>query len=118
MKLRFVFFDSREDGYVEIQPGRFPSITSELGSQTMTFSPGDLIWAKMRGYPHWPARIHVPAPDEKIPPKKFAIFFFGTHETAVMCAKQLLPYEEQGLTSVGIFQFFLLIPWRQSEAAI
>ena len=60
----------------------------------MTFSPGDLIWAKMPGYPHWPARIDVPAPDEKIPPKKFAISFFGTHETAVMWAKNLLPYEE------------------------
>ena len=60
----------------------------------MTFSPGDLIWAKMRGYPHWPAQIDVPALDEKIPPKKFAIFFFGTHEKAVMWAKNLLPYEE------------------------
>ena len=60
----------------------------------MTFSPGDLIWAKMPGYPHWQARIDVPAPDEKIPPKKFAISFFGTHETAVMWAKNLLPYEE------------------------
>jgi len=35
----------------------------------------------MRGYPHWPARIDLPAPEEKIPPKKFPIFFFGTHET-------------------------------------
>lgn len=23
----------------------------------MSFSSGDLIWAKMRGYPHWPARV-------------------------------------------------------------
>lgn len=60
----------------------------------MSFSPGDLIWAKMRGYPHWPARIDLPAEGEKIPPKKFAIFFFGTHETAVMQAKDLFPYEK------------------------
>ena len=26
-------------------------------SVRMSFSPGDLIWAKMRGYPHWPARV-------------------------------------------------------------
>lgn len=48
----------------------------------------------MRGYPHWPARIDLPAQDEKIPPKKYAIFFFGTHETAVMQAKDLFPYEK------------------------
>ena len=28
-----------------------------LESRKMSFSPGDLIWAKMRGYPHWPARV-------------------------------------------------------------
>ena len=28
-----------------------------LDSLKMSFSPGDLIWAKMRGYPHWPARV-------------------------------------------------------------
>ncbi|KAJ7369715.1 PC4 and SFRS1-interacting protein [Desmophyllum pertusum] len=55
---------------------------------------GDLIFAKMKGFPHWPARIDLPAPGEKIPKKKYAIFFFGTHETAVMLAKDLFPYEE------------------------
>ena len=28
-----------------------------LDSLKMSFSPGDLIWAKVRGYPHWPARV-------------------------------------------------------------
>jgi hypothetical protein len=23
----------------------------------MTFQAGDIIWAKMKGYPHWPARV-------------------------------------------------------------
>ncbi|KXJ28537.1 hepatoma-derived growth factor-related protein 3 [Exaiptasia diaphana] len=60
----------------------------------MAFKPGDLIWAKMRGYPHWPARIDLPAENEKIPAKKFPIFFFGTHETAVMQGRDLFEYEK------------------------
>uniref|UniRef100_A0A3B4BJT2 PWWP domain-containing protein n=1 Tax=Pygocentrus nattereri TaxID=42514 RepID=A0A3B4BJT2_PYGNA len=41
------------------------------------FSPGDIVFAKMKGYPFWPARIaEGKAPRDKIP-----IFFYGTHQT-------------------------------------
>ncbi|CAH3158788.1 unnamed protein product [Porites lobata] len=45
------------------------------------FSPGQLVWAKMRGYPPWPAGIDLPGPEERMHANKFAIFFFGTRET-------------------------------------
>ncbi|KAK3706223.1 hypothetical protein QZH41_010288, partial [Actinostola sp. cb2023] len=48
----------------------------------------------MRGYPHWPARIDLAADNEHIPPKKFPIFFFGTHETAIMLGKDLFVYDK------------------------
>ncbi|XP_066535929.1 PC4 and SFRS1 interacting protein 1a isoform X2 [Hoplias malabaricus] len=57
------------------------------------YKPGDLIFAKMKGYPHWPARIDE-VPDGAVKPSnlKFPIFFFGTHETAFLGPKDIYPY--------------------------
>ncbi|XP_036833981.1 hepatoma-derived growth factor-related protein 2 isoform X2 [Oncorhynchus mykiss] len=59
------------------------------------FQPGDLVFAKMKGYPHWPARIEDVADGAvKPPPNKVPIFFFGTHETAFLAPKDLFAYDK------------------------
>ncbi|MBN3303823.1 PSIP1 protein, partial [Amia calva] len=60
---------------------------------TRDFKSGDLIFAKMKGYPHWPARIDE-VPDGAVKPStaKLPIFFFGTHETAFLGPKDIFPY--------------------------
>ncbi|XP_077129672.1 hepatoma-derived growth factor-related protein 2 isoform X2 [Ranitomeya variabilis] len=60
-----------------------------------TFQPGDLVFAKMKGYPHWPARVDdVKDGAVKPPPNKHLIFFYGTHETAFLGAKDLFLYDK------------------------
>ncbi|KAA8594712.1 hypothetical protein FQN60_011847 [Etheostoma spectabile] len=61
---------------------------------TRDWKPGDLIFAKMKGYPHWPARIDE-VPDGAVKPSniKLPIFFFGTHETAFLGPKDIFPYQ-------------------------
>jgi len=64
---------------------------------SMVYNPGDLIFAKVKGYPHWPARIDDYDPETNKPASKkfkYPIFFFGTHENARLTAAEVFPYEE------------------------
>lgn len=57
------------------------------------FGPGDKIFAKVRGYPPWPAKVEGVA-DETPNKMKYHVYFYGTGETAVCKQEELFPYVE------------------------
>lgn len=58
---------------------------------TMKYKSGDKVFAKVRGYPFWPARIEACA-DETPNKMKYHVYFYGTAETAICKAEEVVPY--------------------------
>lgn len=57
------------------------------------FFTGDKVFAKVRGYPPWPARVErVIDPNSKN--SKYSVYFYGTGETAVCKVDELYTYLE------------------------
>ncbi|XP_039508202.1 PC4 and SFRS1-interacting protein isoform X7 [Pimephales promelas] len=69
-----------------MQKGVKMKITSD--QNTDDFIPGDIVFAKMKGYPFWPARIG----EGKAPRNKIPIFFYGTHSTTFLFPRDIAPY--------------------------
>ncbi|RWS31967.1 PC4 and SFRS1-interacting protein-like isoform X2 [Leptotrombidium deliense] len=70
---------------------------SEASEKRSAYKPqvGDLVFAKVKGYPPWPARVEdVAPPGLKLSAGKFPVFFFGSYETAAVGAKDIFPYYE------------------------
>ncbi|MFH4973967.1 hypothetical protein AB6A40_000676 [Gnathostoma spinigerum] len=59
------------------------------------FKSGDLVWAKMKGFPPWPAKIMQSSSQlTDMPAGRYSVMFFGTHETAIMKSCDLFNYLE------------------------
>nr|6KCO_A Chain A, LD23804p [Drosophila melanogaster]6KCO_B Chain B, LD23804p [Drosophila melanogaster]6KCO_C Chain C, LD23804p [Drosophila melanogaster]6KCO_D Chain D, LD23804p [Drosophila melanogaster]6KCO_E Chain E, LD23804p [Drosophila melanogaster]6KCO_F Chain F, LD23804p [Drosophila melanogaster]6KCO_G Chain G, LD23804p [Drosophila melanogaster]6KCO_H Chain H, LD23804p [Drosophila melanogaster]6KCO_I Chain I, LD23804p [Drosophila melanogaster]6KCO_J Chain J, LD23804p [Drosophila melanogaste len=52
-----------------------------------SYSIGDLVFAKVKGYPPWPAKITKSNNN-----KKYNVYFYGTGETANIKLEDLFPY--------------------------
>ncbi|XP_076309623.1 uncharacterized protein LOC143224959 isoform X2 [Tachypleus tridentatus] len=63
--------------------------------EKIQYEPGDLVFAKVRGYPPWPARIEKhPTTGKKVPVNKYPVLFFGTYEVANLASKDLFSYHK------------------------
>jgi len=60
------------------------------------FTSGDLVFAKLKGYPAWPAKITSLQNNGK-----FAVVFYGTFETAVVLKSGLWPFNQQNKEKFG-----------------
>ncbi len=62
-----------------------------------TFTIGDPVWAKMKGFPAWPGKIDMPPEHLKRPVMKkvmHCVFFFGTYDYGWLPESDLKPYAE------------------------
>ncbi|KAI8811264.1 hypothetical protein BJ742DRAFT_135111 [Cladochytrium replicatum] len=62
------------------------------------FNPGELVWAKVKGFPWWPGRVEEEASEELLKHRRrtdaLPIQFFGTREFSWCSKDELKPYEE------------------------
>ncbi|XP_055929799.1 cytokine-like nuclear factor N-PAC [Argiope bruennichi] len=67
------------------------------------FSISDLVWAKMKGFPFWPAKIVEPPTDKKSTPKKARhyVFFFGSLNYAWIKDENIVRHSEEMLQSTS-----------------
>ena len=54
------------------------------------FSVGDLVFAKVKGYPAWPARV-----TGRTSGGKYCVFFYGTFEVGNMKPEEMWPYNQK-----------------------
>ncbi|EPB76456.1 PWWP domain protein [Ancylostoma ceylanicum] len=74
---------------------------TQSSSDSSLPKPGDLIWAKMKGFPPWPAKglftvnsLQVLEKDKDTPLSRIPVIFFGTGEKAFMKPSDVCDYYE------------------------
>ncbi|XP_070499277.1 cytokine-like nuclear factor N-PAC [Chironomus tepperi] len=61
-----------------------------MGKKTGVFTEGQLVYAKVKGYAPWPAKI-----TKVIAKHKYGVYFYGTGETGNCKSEELDPYDDK-----------------------
>lgn len=60
------------------------------------FEVNDLVWAKMKGFPHWPGKVTLPPTDAKPKKNHHYIYFFGSKNYAWI-ADEFIEYHSESM---------------------
>ncbi|KAK6052303.1 PWWP domain protein [Cooperia oncophora] len=71
---------------------QYTKMDMQSSSSSTLPNPGDLVWAKMKGFPPWPAKVLEK--DKDTPLSRIPVLFFGTGEKAFMKASDVCDYYE------------------------
>jgi hypothetical protein len=63
------------------------------------YTVSDKVFAKVRGYSAWPARIEAVVRDTKT--AKYKVFFFGTNQSATVKEEELFPSNAESKNRFG-----------------
>ena len=69
-----------------------------MPKNSVPFVPGDRVFAKVRGYPAWPARVEQVL-DAKA--TKYQVFFYGTYESATVKKDEMWRFDENTKARFG-----------------
>ncbi len=72
-----------------------------MSAKKRTFDVGARVFAKVRGYPAWPARVESVQGGGK-----YGVFFYGTYESAVVKAPEMWPFDETSKNKFGESGYF------------
>ncbi|CAN1255068.1 ENHANCER OF AG-4 protein 2 [Linum perenne] len=81
-------------------PGRKRGANKGKGRSQLSL--GDLVLARVKGFPHWPAKICPPEDWKKTPdPKKHFVHFFGTQEIAFVAPSDIQVFTNEVKTKLS-----------------
>ncbi|KAL8201424.1 hypothetical protein R6Q57_012763 [Mikania cordata] len=70
--------------------------TGAKGAKNTQLRLGDLVLAKVKGFPAWPAKISKPEDWKRTPdPRKYFVQFFGTEEIAFVAPVDIQPFTSE-----------------------
>jgi len=81
--------------------GRKSKVSNPVAPPAESYSPGDYVWVRMKGYPTWPGKVleESQVPERVSRPgtlrgQRYPVLFFGTYDYGFHSAEEMYPMDE------------------------